>query len=74
VIHINREKNVKAFLNRENGLFYSLRIRWKIAKEYNADLFISIHVNAGFNRNKKGSEVYCLSSGGGDPRGSPHSG
>jgi N-acetylmuramoyl-L-alanine amidase len=61
---INRERNVKAFLTRENDYFIPLRRRWKIAKEYNADLFISIHVNAGFNRNKRGAEVYCLSLGG----------
>ena len=61
---INRERNVKAFLTRENDYFIPLRRRWKIAKEYNADLFISIHANAGFNRNKRGAEVYCLSLGG----------
>jgi N-acetylmuramoyl-L-alanine amidase len=61
---ISRERNVKAFLTRENDYFIPLRRRWRIAKEYNADLFISIHVNAGFNRNKKGAEVYCLSLGG----------
>ena len=61
---INREKNVSAFLTRESDYFISLRKRWRIAKEYNADLFISIHANAGFNRNKKGAEVYCLSLGG----------
>ncbi|HPD60656.1 MAG TPA: N-acetylmuramoyl-L-alanine amidase, partial [Thermodesulfobacteriota bacterium] len=61
---INQEKNVKAFLTRESDYFISLRKRWRIAKEYNADLFISIHANAGFNRNKKGAEVYCLSLGG----------
>jgi len=61
---INREKNVRAFLTRESDYFISLRRRWMIAKQYNADLFISIHTNAGFNRNKKGAEVYCLSLGG----------
>ena len=61
---INRERNVKAFLTREDDYFIPLRRRWKIAKEYNADLFISIHVNAGFNQNKRGAEVYCLSLGG----------
>jgi N-acetylmuramoyl-L-alanine amidase len=55
---------VQAFLTRENDYFIPLRRRWKIAKEYNADLFISIHVNAGFNQNKRGAEVYCLSLGG----------
>jgi N-acetylmuramoyl-L-alanine amidase len=61
---LNREKNVRAFLTRESDYFISLRRRWMIAREYNADLFISIHANAGFNRNKKGAEVYCLSLGG----------
>ena len=61
---INRESHVKAFLTRENDYFIPLRRRWKIAKEYNADLFISIHLNAGFNQNKRGAEVYCLSLGG----------
>lgn len=61
---LNQEGNVKAFLTRESDYFISLRRRWRIAKEYKADVFISVHVNAGFNRNKRGAEVYCLSLGG----------
>jgi len=58
---INREAGLKAFLTRERDYFIPLRKRWKIAKEYDADVFISIHANGSFNRNKKGAEVYCLS-------------
>ena len=58
---INREAGFKAFLTRERDYFVPLRKRWKIAKEYDADVFISIHANGSFNRSKKGAEVYCLS-------------
>jgi len=34
-----------------------------IAKEYGADLFISIHADASINRTAAGSSVYCLSTG-----------
>ncbi|MFH0814182.1 MAG: N-acetylmuramoyl-L-alanine amidase, partial [Pseudomonadota bacterium] len=61
---INSEPNLKAFLTRERDYFIPLRQRWRIAKEYDADVFISIHANAGFNKNKSGAEVYCLSLGG----------
>jgi len=58
---INKEPGFKAFLTRERDYFVPLRKRWKIAKEYDADVFISIHANGSFNRNKQGAEVYCLS-------------
>jgi len=58
---INGEAGFEAFLTRERDYFVPLRKRWKIAKEYDADVFISIHANGNFNRNKKGAEVYCLS-------------
>ena len=61
---INREPGFKAFLTREKDYFIPLRKRWKIAKEYDADLFISIHTNGSFNKKKKGAEVYCLSQRG----------
>ena len=61
---LNNEAGFRAFLTREKDYFIPLRQRWRIAKEYNADVFISIHANAGFNKTKSGAEVYCLSSGG----------
>ena len=35
-----------------------------IAREYGADLFVSIHADAARNRTAGGSSVYCLSTGG----------
>ncbi|MBN2466923.1 MAG: N-acetylmuramoyl-L-alanine amidase [Deltaproteobacteria bacterium] len=61
---INGEAGFKAFLTREKDYFIPLRQRWKIAKQYDADIFISLHTNASFNRKKKGAEVYCLSQQG----------
>jgi N-acetylmuramoyl-L-alanine amidase len=41
-----------------------LEERVKIAREYAADLFISIHADASFNPKARGSSVYCLSLSG----------
>jgi N-acetylmuramoyl-L-alanine amidase len=61
---LNGTSGFKAFLTREKDYFIPLRKRWRIAKQYNADFFISIHANASFNRKKRGAEVYCLSLSG----------
>lgn len=61
---LNATAGFKAFLTREKDYFVPLRKRWRIAKQYNADLFVSLHANASFNRKKKGAEVYCLSLSG----------
>lgn len=61
---LNAAPGFKAFLTREKDYFIPLRKRWRIAKQYKADLFVSLHANASFNRKKKGAEVYCLSLGG----------
>ena len=45
----------------EQANLLETRERIEIAKEYGADLFLSIHVNAGFSRKAAGSSVYCLS-------------
>ena len=52
---------IKAYLTRRGDYFIPLGKRIEIAKEYGADLFISIHVNAGFSTRAAGSSVYCLS-------------
>ncbi len=52
---------VKAYLTRRGDYFIPLGKRVEIAKEYGADLFLSIHVNAGFSTKAAGSSVYCLS-------------
>lgn len=52
---------VKAYMTRKGDYFIPLGKRIEIAKEYGADLFLSVHVNAGFSTKAAGSSVYCLS-------------
>ncbi|MBN2467156.1 MAG: N-acetylmuramoyl-L-alanine amidase [Deltaproteobacteria bacterium] len=51
----------QAFLTREGDYFIPLRERIQIAREYGADLFISIHADSNHNHKIRGSSVYCLS-------------
>jgi N-acetylmuramoyl-L-alanine amidase len=51
----------KAFLTRRGDYFVALYDRVRIAMEYGADLFISLHANANNSRSVRGSSVYCLS-------------
>jgi N-acetylmuramoyl-L-alanine amidase len=53
--------DVRAFLTRRGDYFVSLEDRVKVAQEYGADLFISLHANASRKREARGSSVYCLS-------------
>jgi N-acetylmuramoyl-L-alanine amidase len=52
---------IKAYMTRRGDYFIPLGKRVEIAKEYGADLFLSVHVNAGFSSKAAGSSVYCLS-------------
>lgn len=52
---------IKAYLTRRGDYFIPLAKRIEIAGDYGADLFLSIHVNAGFSTTAAGSSVYCLS-------------
>jgi len=58
---INKKKGFKAFLTREGDYFVSLEKRVEISREYNADLFISLHTDANFSKKVRGASVYCLS-------------
>jgi len=49
------------YLTRSSDKFIPLAKRSQIANSYNADFFISIHVNAARIKNAKGFEVYYLS-------------
>jgi N-acetylmuramoyl-L-alanine amidase len=60
---LNRSGGYQAFLTRDGDYYLSFRKRLKIAREYGADLFLSIHADAARNRNARGSSVYCLSNG-----------
>jgi len=57
-------KGIKAFLTRKGDYFIPLEQRVRIAREYKADLFISLHADGSFNPQARGSSVYCLSLSG----------
>ena len=58
---LDESGDFRAFLTRKGDYFVPLRDRIKIAQEYGADLFISIHANASPRRQVRGTSVYCLS-------------
>ncbi|MDR9501904.1 MAG: N-acetylmuramoyl-L-alanine amidase [Desulfurivibrionaceae bacterium] len=56
-----RKKGYKVVLTRSTDIFLPLEERTAIANTENADLFLSIHVNAAPNRQARGLETYYLS-------------
>jgi len=65
VVHLlNQNKGIQAFLTRKGDYFIPLDGRSKIAREYGADLFISLHTDGSFNPQARGSSIYCLSLSG----------
>ena len=58
---LDKEGRYTVYLTRSTDIFIPLRDRVKIARKYNADLFISIHADSAANRNAKGLSVYTLS-------------
>ena len=52
---------IRAFLTRRGDYFIPLNDRVKIAQEYGADLFISLHCNGSRSRRTRGTSIYCLS-------------
>lgn len=59
--HVNAEPGMRAVLTRDGDRFLSLRQRMDIAREHDADLFVSIHADAFRDRRVQGSSVYVLS-------------
>lgn len=59
---LNSRKGYKAFLTRRGDYYPSFKKRLRIAREYGADLFLSIHADAWKGRSARGSSVYCLST------------
>lgn len=51
----------KVYLTRNRDIFIPLRDRVKIARRYDADLFMSIHADSARNRKATGLSVYTLS-------------
>lgn len=61
---LNSRPGYLAFLTRDSDYYVSFNKRRMIAREYGADLFVSIHADAAKNREAVGSSVYCLSTRG----------
>ncbi len=58
---LNAREGYHAFLTREGDYYVSFKKRLQIAREYGADLFLSIHADAARSRRVSGSSVYVLS-------------
>lgn len=58
---INSERGMKAVLIRDGDYYVDHRRRMKIARQHDADLFISIHADAVDDRRVNGATVYALS-------------
>lgn len=61
---LNRQQSIKAVLVRDGDYFIALRKRMEIARDANADLFVSIHADANQDTSVKGASVYTLSKNG----------
>lgn len=61
---IDKEPGMRAVLTRNADVYVSLRKRLDIARENNADLFISIHADAFKQSDLSGVSVYALSQSG----------
>ncbi len=57
---IRKDKLFRVALTRDRDVYVSLEKRAQIANDAQADLFISIHVNANVNRQARGSQVFFL--------------
>jgi N-acetylmuramoyl-L-alanine amidase len=57
---LTREPGVEVVLTRRTNVFVPLEERTAIANRQNADLFLSIHVNASRNSKARGVETYFL--------------
>lgn len=56
-----QNKGYIVYLTRDRDIFIPLRQRIKIAQNYKADLFMSLHADSARNRNATGLSVYTLS-------------
>ena len=57
---VKKHPEVKVLYTRKSDVFVGLNDRARMANKADADLFISIHVNAAENRSAKGAETYTL--------------
>ncbi|MDG9730099.1 N-acetylmuramoyl-L-alanine amidase [Ignatzschineria sp. RMDPL8A] len=60
---INRERGMRAVMTRDRDVFIPLRERVLIARRHKADMFVSLHADAG-SSTADGASVYILSTSG----------
>lgn len=58
---LEKDSNYTVYLTRNRDVFIPLRDRVKIARRYDADLFLSIHADSAANKRATGLSVYTLS-------------
>ena len=61
---VEREPGMQAMLTRDGDYYLKLRRRYEMARQRNADLFVSVHADAVRDRRVRGSSVYVLSEKG----------
>ncbi|MDX5152114.1 MAG: N-acetylmuramoyl-L-alanine amidase [Acidiferrobacterales bacterium] len=61
---IDRDPQMKSYMTRKGDYYVSLRNRTKLARNANADLFVSIHADAFRRSSARGASVYALSKRG----------
>ena len=61
---INRQPGMQAILTRDSDIYIPLERRFQIARENNADMFVSVHADAYSSEDARGSSVWVLSSRG----------
>jgi N-acetylmuramoyl-L-alanine amidase len=59
--HLQKNSSIKVFLTRTDDRFIALDERVKIARQLNADLFVSLHADTIADKSLRGSTVYTLS-------------
>ncbi|MGM0450009.1 MAG: N-acetylmuramoyl-L-alanine amidase [Pseudomonadota bacterium] len=64
VDRIDGMEGFQAYMTRKDDYYIGLRKRTKIARDYNADLFVSVHADAFRSPNPRGASVYTLSTDG----------
>jgi N-acetylmuramoyl-L-alanine amidase len=62
--NLNKRQGYRAFLTRTGDYYVPFKKRLKIARDYGADAFVSIHADAVRNRTVRGGSAYILSTGG----------
>jgi N-acetylmuramoyl-L-alanine amidase len=63
---LERGGRYRVVLTREKDVYLPLETRVRIARQAKADLFISLHADAGAEPGLRGASVYTLSEGGSD--------